>query len=64
MFLFVLALIVTVAGKLEAMEIKCEKIASYDRFEQCCFFNGNSTIGEKNVAIDDMENGDVGRASL
>lgn len=51
--------ILAVAGKLEAVELNCEKIESYKRFANCCYLNEATVITEANVTIPGLRNLDV-----
>lgn len=59
MFTIILMFVLIAACKLEAVEIDCEKVDHYERFEKCCYLDGTTEIREINDTIADLENTDV-----
>lgn len=59
MLALILVLLVAAATMLVAVEIKCEKIARFNKAENCCYFNKSTVIDVNNVTIGDLENGYV-----
>lgn len=55
--MFAIFLVFFVAAvKLEAAELNCEKIESYERFKTCCYLNKTSEIREENVELGGIKN--------
>lgn len=59
MFGIILTAILASASRLEAVEIACEKIDHYQRFDKCCHFNEVTVIDAANVTIAGLENSEV-----
>lgn len=49
---------VVAAGTLEAVEIPCEKVESFERFKRCCYLR-ETAINDANVTVAGLENSDV-----
>lgn len=52
----VLMLIITAAGKVEGVEIYCERAGRLNRFVECCFVNKSTIIGAYDVTVAGLEN--------